>query len=109
MNPSTVATVVIASAGVLGLLGAFVTWLVRRGGDERAFAVALQDNTSALKELATEFRTFRDQVVEKLHDMDKRVTLLEITPRPINVTTKLEAPTDVSAPAYRDPGPTAGH
>lgn len=104
MTPEAIATIVLAIVGVLGLTGALITWLVRRGGDERAVAVALQDNTAATKELAGEFRTFRDQVVDKLHAIDLRVTRLEVTPPPVQVTTKIEAPANDGMPAHRDAG-----
>lgn len=109
MSPGTIATVVLAAVGVLSLLGALVAWLVRRGGDERAFAVALGDATEAVKELTREFRLFRDEVIDKLHGLDIRVTRLEIAPPPIHVTTKVEAPSDVSSSPDRDASPAGGH
>jgi hypothetical protein len=109
MNATAIATVVLAAVGVLSLLGALLAWLFHRGADEREFSVALRDNAGALRELAAEFRKFRDEVVDKVHGLDLRVTRLEVTPPPIQVTTKLEAPSHDSAPFVRDPGPLGGH
>jgi hypothetical protein len=104
VNSVAIATVILAIVGVFGIGTASVGWFYRRGGDERAFAVALQENTEALKELSGEFRRFRDEVIDKLHGLDLRVTRLEITPPPVQVTTKIEATSDASAPAYRNAG-----
>lgn len=109
MNPTAIATVVLAVVAVLSLLVAGLAWLFRRGADEREFSVALRENAGALRELATEFRRFRDEVVDKVHGLDVRVTRLEVTPPPIHVTTKLEAPSHDSAPFDRNPSPERGH
>ena len=107
MTTETIATAVLACVGVIGIIAAMLGWFFRRGGDERAFSVALKDNTEAVKELSSEFRRFRDEVVERLHGLDLRVTRLEISPPPVHVTTKLEAPSDASHATYRNAG-TAG-
>lgn len=94
MDWTAAGTVALAVVGVFGLAAAFIKWFFQRGADEREFAVALRDNTEAVKELANEFRRFRDEVVEKLHTLDLRVTRLEVTPPPVHVTTQIEAPHD---------------
>lgn len=105
MTPSAIATVILAAVGLLGLIVTCTAWFFRRGGDERAFAVALKDATEAVKELAGEFRLFRGEVIDKLHGLDIRVTRLEVAPPPIHVTTKVEAPSDGSTSVDRNPGP----
>lgn len=116
MPPNDIATVVVACVAVIGLIAAIVRWFFKRGADEREFSVALRENTEAVRELAKEFRRFRDEVVEKIHALDVRftaldgrVTRLEVAPQPIHVTTQIEAPQHGSAPPYRDPGAPGGH
>jgi hypothetical protein len=105
MTVSDVGTVVLAAAAVLGLMVAALGWFFKRGADEREFAVALRDNTEATRDLSKKL----DGVIEVLHEHDIRITRLEVQPPPIHVTTKLEAPTDASTTAYRDPGSAGGH
>ena len=104
MKPTDPGTLILAAIAAIGLIGAVIAWFFKRGGDERAFSVALNDNTDALRELAGEFRKFRDEVIDKLHGLDIRVTRLEVAPPPIHVTTKVEAPSDGSSPTDRNAG-----
>lgn len=106
---STDATVILAVLAAIGVIVAAAAWFYRRGGQESGIAVALQDNTAATRELSAEFRKFRDEVIDKLHGLDIRVTRLEVTPPPIQVTTKVEAPSNDSASAHRNPSPQGGH
>lgn len=74
MHPADVATIVIAAVAVVTLVVAVVGWFFKRGADEREFSVALKDCASAVRELASEFRGFRDTVIGELHQLDIRVT-----------------------------------
>jgi hypothetical protein len=105
MTLEPIATAALAVLGAIGLIVACISWFFRRGGEERELTVAVRDLTEAARELSGEFRSFRDFTVETLHSHDIRITRLEVAPPPIHVTTKVEAPKDGSAPAYRDPGP----
>lgn len=107
--PNDIATIVVACVAVIGLITAVIRWFFKRGADEREFSVALRDNTEAVRELAQEFRRFRDEVVEKIHSLDVRVTRLEVNPPPIHVTTQVEAPQHARTPPYRDSGAAGGH
>jgi type II secretory pathway pseudopilin PulG len=104
MTPEAIATIILAAVALLGITAGAIGWFFKRGGDERAMATALSDNTSATRELTTQFRDFKDSVVEKLHGLDVRVTRLEIQPPPVQVTTKVEAPSHASTSPDRDAG-----
>lgn len=101
MTLNTAATVALAVVAVLSLGGAFLVWVARRGGQEKGFEIALDRNTTATEKLTDKL----DGVVQTLHDHDIRITRLEVTPPPIHVTTKVEAPSDAGQAANRDPGP----
>lgn len=101
MTLNSIATVTIAVVGVLSLLGAFLVWVARRGGQDKAMSIALDRNTHATDRLTDKL----DGVVTTLHDHDIRLTRLEVAPPPIHVTTRVEAPPDVSASSHRDSGP----
>lgn len=109
MPPNDIAAIVVACVAVLTLTAAIIRWFFKRGADEREFSVALRDNTEAVRELAQEFRRFRDEVVEKIHSLDVRVTRLEVSPTPVHVTTQIEAPQHARSSPYRDSGPSGGH
>lgn len=72
---------------LVGVIVAVVAWFYRRGKEEQTFVKSLIDNTAANKEVAQELRDFKAVTVERLHDLDLRVTTLEA----LRVTTTVEA------------------
>jgi hypothetical protein len=84
MNLTSWADVSMAAMAVLGLIGAVVMKVYKRGGADRALSdtvaslkVALEDNTKSNNDLASELKDFKLDTLDQLHKMDKRVTLLE--------------------------------
>lgn len=69
----TISTVVIAVVALIGVVAAVGNWFYRRGGQEKSFADAIQDNTSAHRELTAELRSFKDATVDRLHHHDLRI------------------------------------
>lgn len=78
MNSVTdVATVTVAVVAILGAVVAIAAWFYRRGAQERGHAKALEANTEATLTLAAELKDFKILTIEKLHEMDIRLTRVE--------------------------------
>jgi len=84
MSLATVSTVVIVVLPLLGVIAAMFAWFYKRGRQERAledtqksFALALNDNTTVIRELTVELRGFKDSTITRLHEHELRITVLE--------------------------------
>ena len=73
----TISGVVIAVVALIGVVAGLVNWFYRRGGQEKSFADAIQDNTAANRELTAELRDFKERTVSTLHEHEVRITVLE--------------------------------
>jgi hypothetical protein len=60
-------TVTLALLGLFGGIFAVLKMTYKRGGEERAWATAIADNTDAARELASSFRDFKETTVAQLH------------------------------------------
>ncbi len=70
MNMNDLGIIATAVMGVIALLGgatAIAKHLYKRGGDERQWTTALDENTASNKELSSELRDFKSFTVDKLH------------------------------------------
>lgn len=100
MHATDYGTAVLAACAIVALVAGIIAWFFKRGADEREFAVALRDNTQATERLSDKF----ERVTDILHEHDIRITRLEITPPPVHVTTKVEAPSHDLPSTHRDSG-----
>lgn len=67
MNWYELATVILAVLGLIGGVATIVRLIYKRGGDERSWVTAIDENTSANKDLAASFREFKDSAVSTMH------------------------------------------
>ena len=57
---TTVATIVMATVAILGVIGAGIAWFYRRGRDEQALSSSVDKNTDATNLLAAQVGGLRD-------------------------------------------------
>jgi flagellar basal body-associated protein FliL len=72
-----IASVCVAVVVVLGAIAGLVAWFYKRGGQEQAFADALDRNTQSADKLTAGLSDLKTVVIDMFHDLDKRVTRLE--------------------------------
>jgi hypothetical protein len=73
-NASAIA---IAVMGLLAMISGIVIWFYKRGGQERSFADALNENTKSNREVAAELRDFKGETLNQLRDHDWRLKIIE--------------------------------
>jgi hypothetical protein len=73
MSIGDITELIVAAVALVGIVGALMRWLFKRGGDERELSVSLRAATSAITDLTSHMRHFADT----LNDHDKRITVLE--------------------------------
>src|SRR5262245_5818304 len=77
-NVTEIFSIASAVVVILAAIAALIAWFYHRGGTETSLKEAVQENTEATREVTAELKDFKNTTVEKLHDLDKRVTKLEV-------------------------------
>lgn len=72
-----ISQVLLAILAALGGIVAIIAWFYKRGGQERAFTDALDENTKSNRELSGELRDFKGETLKTLRDLDWRVKIVE--------------------------------
>jgi hypothetical protein len=73
VNPTEIATVVLAVTAALSLLVGLLAWLFRRGASERELATAVRDNSTATRELSSRLDQFMARYEERHEALADRV------------------------------------
>ncbi len=71
---SIVSCVVVFITAIVGA----IAWFYHRGKTENSLKEAVQDNTQATREVTAELKDFKNTTVEKLHELDIRVSRMEV-------------------------------
>ena len=73
MNPTTIATVVLAVLALLGTCAGMIAWFYKRGGDERSLTDAVHANTAATNKLTESVSSLQGTLSEH----ESRIRVLE--------------------------------
>lgn len=73
MSAADISTVVIAAVAVLGVVIAGLSWIFRRGADERELAKAVRDNSEATRGLSSRLDAFMARYEERHEALSERV------------------------------------